>query len=104
MGKQIKKDEIEQIKTFKSSLGISDEDVAQVHIDFGRHLIRLKEEDYSIKSGAEVSKALQKLIYVTDQVIDDRTSSILLRANARGWNITDTQVVKAKENFAKYLF
>ena len=65
-------DEAERIGAFKGALGLSDEDAAPVHIDVGRRIMRSKFEAASRAGSSESTRALQKLIYVSDILFGER--------------------------------
>lgn len=91
------------LRRFKDSLGISDEDAAAVHMDIGRRINRLRSEVGSRKGAADVTRAFQKLIYVSTQVFGDKKSAFLLPWK-RHFDLTDAQIFVAKRDFARQLF
>ena len=72
LGHRRRGDEAERIGAFKGALGLSDEDAAPVHIDVGRRIMRSKFEAASRAGSSESTRALQKLIYVSDLVFGAR--------------------------------
>jgi hypothetical protein len=98
---QLKGHEVEGIKRFKESLGISDLNAAAVHIEYGRRINRLKSEVDNPKRVVEITKAFQKLIYVSAQVFGDKQHLLNWRKH---FHLSDAQLEIAKRNFAKQLF
>jgi len=91
--------QIDSIKIFKDSLGISDEDAAQVHNSIGQKIDRIRAESGSRKEAAETTRNLHKLIYMTAQIFGERKSYFLLDWK-RHLNITNAQIFVAKRDFA----
>jgi hypothetical protein len=94
MDKSLTGNEVESIKRFKSSLGIRDEDAADVHIEIGRRINRLKSEAGCKTNTAKATKLLHRFIYVSTQVFGDLAFSLHWK---RHLGISDAQMFIAKK-------
>merc|ERR1712216_152556 len=94
MDKLLTGDEVDSIKRFKKSLGIRDEDAADVHIEIGRRINRLKSEAGCKTNTAKATKLLHRFIYVSTQVFGDL--AFLLHWK-RHLGISDAQMFIAKK-------
>lgn len=61
-----------KLRGFINALGLSDEDAAQVHIEAGRRIMRMRFEAGSRASETEERRAFQKLIYTSTLVFGDQ--------------------------------
>ena len=91
------------ILSFKSALGLSDNDAAGVHIDAGRRVLRGRLESGTRGEDQEARKTFQKLIYVSNLVFGDRQSAFLLPW-ARVFGLSDATVQVARRDNARALF
>jgi len=101
--RQLKGDEAAKVSSFKTALGLSDEDAAPVHVEVARRLFRQGYETKDRAQQFEQRKAFQRLIYVSQLVFGDQKAAFLLPWR-RHFNITDAQVFVARRDNAKTIF
>jgi hypothetical protein len=101
MDKSLTGNEVDSIKRFKDSLGIRDEDAADVHIEIGRRINRLKSEAGCKINTAKATKFLHRFIYVSAQVFGDLAFSLYWK---RHLGINNAQIFIARKSYAIQLF
>lgn len=100
---ELRGDEVAKIRAFKDALGLSDEDIAPVHIDVGRRLSRSGFETKDRQGQFEQRKAFQRLIYVSQLLFGDQKAAFLLPWR-RVFNLNDSQLFVARRDNARALF
>ncbi|KAK3247525.1 hypothetical protein CYMTET_42978 [Cymbomonas tetramitiformis] len=86
--------EAEALLSFKSALGLDDQDAADVHIEVGRRIFRMRFEVGGKEAEQEERRAFQKLVFVSNMVFGDAKSKFLLPWK-RLFNVTDAQILVA---------
>ncbi|XP_058767994.1 protein TIC110, chloroplastic-like [Vicia villosa] len=95
-------DEADRIISFKNSLGIDDPDAADMHIEIGRKIFRLRLEVGDREADIEQRRAFQKLIFVSYLVFGEESSFLL--PWKRIFQFTDSQVKVAIRDNAQRLY
>eukprot|EP00897_Mesotaenium_endlicherianum_P003286 jgi/Mesen1/2986/ME000176S02024 len=95
-------DEAESIVRFKQSLGLEDDDAANVHIEIGRRMFRQRMETGDKEMAVQERRAFQKLVYVSHIVFGEASKFLL--PWKRVFKVTDSQVDVAMRDNAQRLF
>ncbi|CAI8596921.1 unnamed protein product [Vicia faba] len=101
-GEELKGDEADRIISFKNSLGIDDPDAADIHIEVGRKIFRLRLEVGDREADIEQRRAFQKLIFVSYLVFGEASSFLL--PWKRIFQFTESQVEVAIRDNAQRLY
>eukprot|EP00210_Caulerpa_lentillifera_P002696 g2576.t1 len=95
--------EAAKILSFKTALGLTDEEAALVHMDVGRRLSRSAFETESRADKTTSRKAFQRWIYVSYLVFGERKASFLLPLR-RVFGLSQAQITVAIRDNAKAVF
>lgn len=101
-GEELQGDEADRIIKFKNALGIDDPDAADIHIEVGRKIFRLRLEVGDREADIEQRRAFQKLIFVSYLVFGEASSFLL--PWKRIFQFTDSQVEVAIRDNAHRLY
>lgn len=93
----------DKIRSFKTALGITDEDAAAVHMDVGRRFSRSTFEEGTRIEQMASRKRFQRWIYISYRVFGERKATFLMPLK-RVFKLTDSQITVARRDNAKSVF
>jgi len=99
--------EAEALSSFKEALGLEDADAAEVHIEVGRRIFRMRSEMGTRDAEAQERMAFQKLVFLSSLIFGEAKARYLLPWK-RLFNVSDAQVLHARKTngammYKKYL-